>query len=111
MSGQYLTEPDLRQARAVEGSCIEVADALVPSGLNGGCGLFVGDGAVHVAQRRAAEAKTAGQEGLDAHGGEPSCMLRVECSFRMFHPLRIQSVINHSDFASYLDIFTNWGYR
>ncbi|GGT55349.1 hypothetical protein GCM10010207_64120 [Streptomyces atratus] len=36
---------------------VEVADALVPGGLDGGRSLFVGDGAEHVAERSGTEAE------------------------------------------------------
>ena len=55
-------EPDLRQARAVEGRGVEVAHALFPGGVDGGGGLFVGDGAEHVAERGGSESQCPRQE-------------------------------------------------
>jgi hypothetical protein len=59
---QNLAQPDLGEPGAVEGRGVEVPDALVPGGFDGGRGLLVGDRAEHVAEGRGAEAEGAGED-------------------------------------------------
>lgn len=64
-----MAQADFRQARAVEGSGVEVTHAVIPGSLDGGLGFVFGNCAEHIAQRCGAEAQRAGQFVFQAHGG------------------------------------------
>ncbi|MDT4834877.1 hypothetical protein FQZ97_685270 [compost metagenome] len=65
---QGSTQARFGKAGTVEGRGVEVANAVVPGGVDGGLDFFRGHRAEHVAQRRSAEAEAGGDQGFEAHG-------------------------------------------
>src|SRR5262249_33153420 len=66
--GQRPAQAHLGQAGAVQWRRVEVADALLPGGIDRGGLLLLGDDAEHVAQRRGTEAQRAVEQFVpDAH--------------------------------------------
>src|SRR3546814_7768169 len=73
LSGQRLAHADFRQAGAVEGGIVEIADAVFPGGLHRAERFRLGNVTEPVAERRRAEAALARRNILDRHGlGLPS---------------------------------------
>src|SRR5262249_13057894 len=82
--GQRPAQAHLGQAGAVQWRRVEVADALLPGGIDGGGRLLLGDVAEHVAQRRGTEAQRAAEFVPDAHDSSTVAVSRQPSSLLTF---------------------------